>query len=137
MVYFISGHRNLSYKDFEEYYIPVIDNIIWTDNAPIFVVGDCNGVDKFAMNYIYNTYNDRCVLNIFHMFESPRNTPLNKKVCEFDNNYEDNVFFFGGFISDEDRDSAMTKASDTDIAFIKDNRWNSGTAQNIKRRHGI
>ena len=31
----------------------------------------------------------------------------------------------------------MTNDSDFDIAFVKDNRWNSGTAQNIKRRHRI
>ncbi len=42
-----------------------------------------------------------------------------------------------GFRSDEERDSAMTTDSDFDIAFVKDNRWDSGTAQNIKRRNGI
>lgn len=31
----------------------------------------------------------------------------------------------------------MTNVSNYDIAFVKDNRWDSGTAQNIKRRHNI
>lgn len=64
------------------------------------------------------------------MFTKPRNTPeATTKVLL------DIVDFRGGFKSDEDRDSAMTRDSDFDIAFIKDNRWDSGTAQNIKRRY--
>lgn len=31
----------------------------------------------------------------------------------------------------------MTRDSDFDIVFVKDDRWDSGTAQNIKRRHNI
>lgn len=47
------------------------------------------------------------------------------------------VSTISGFKSDEERDSAMTRDSDFDIAFVKDDRWDSGTAQNIKRRHNI
>lgn len=47
------------------------------------------------------------------------------------------VGYIGGFKSDKERDSAMTEVSNFDIAFVKNNRWNSGTAQNIKRRHGM
>lgn len=130
MIYFISGHRNLSKEEFELYYEPVIDNTTVNDPDPEFVVGDCDGVDKFAMDYIYN--NLRCPLTIYHMFNSPRNTPEGMEMEDVDE-----VYFVGGFTSDEERDSAMTKASDFDIAFIKDNRWRSGTAQNILRRHGI
>lgn len=138
MIYFISGHRDLSYEDFEKYYIPVIDNIMGRDGMAEFVVGDCDGVDKYAMDYIYKNYKEYCILTIYHMFTSPRNTPLNKVVDDF-NNYKDNnwVYFKGGFRSDIERDSAMTNVSNIDIAFVKDNRWDSGTAQNIKRRHGI
>ena len=68
------------------------------------------------------------------MFDSPRNTPngLPKEELE-----EKGVLFSGGFKSDEERDSSMTNVSNYDIAFVKDNRWKSGTAQNIKRRHNI
>ena len=31
----------------------------------------------------------------------------------------------------------MTRVSDVDIAYVREGRWNSGTAQNIKRRHTI
>jgi hypothetical protein len=131
MIYFISGHRNLSYKDFELYYKPVIDNVVINDKEAEFVVGDYDGVDKFAMDYIYEEY---CVpLTIYYMFDTPRNTP---RVLSGDPNSV-GVYFRGGFTSDEERDSAMTKISDFDIAFVKNNRWDSGTAQNIERRHNL
>lgn len=131
MIYFVSGHRDLSYEDFELYYKPIIDNVIVNDETPEFVVGDCDGVDKFAMDYIW----DECdhPLTIFHMFDTPRNVPDGMDM----NPNAEGVYFEGGFTSDEERDAAMTKASDLDIAFVKDNRWDSGTAQNIKRRHEI
>lgn len=131
MTYFISGHRDLSIEDFRLYYKPFIDKVVMEDLCPNFVVGDCDGVDKFAMDYIYKYYT--CPLIIYHMFDTPRNIP--EGLCEHPEGNE--VYFQGGFTSDEERDSAMTKASDFDIAFVKDNRWDSGTAQNIKRRHGI
>ena len=131
MIYFISGHRDLSYEDFELYYKPVIDNVITNDKESIFIVGDYEGVDKFAMNYIFKCY--AVPLIIYHMFNNLRNIPEGLS----ENPESERVFLKGGFKSDEERDSAMTKASDFDIAFVKDNRWNSGTAQNIKRRHGI
>ena len=131
MIYFVSGHRDLSYEDFELYYKPIIDNVIANDETPEFVVGDCEGVDKFAMDYIFEYY--IIPLTIYYIGNSPRNIP--KGLSE--NPESEEVYFKGGFKSDEERDSAMTKASDFDIAFVKDNRWDSGTAQNIKRRHNI
>lgn len=79
------------------------------------------------------------------MFDSPRNTPegfikANNIIDKYNWTYIKEfleIKFIGGFKSDIERDSAMTENSDYDIAFIKDNRWNSGTAQNIKRRHSI
>lgn len=130
MIYFISGHRDLSYEDFEKYYTPIIDKAIREDDEAKFVIGDCCGVDKFAMDYIFNK--DICHITIYHMFNKPRNIPeANTRVIL------DLVDFRGGFKSDEERDSAMTRDSDFDIAFVKDCRWNSGTAQNIKRRYNI
>lgn len=131
MTYFISGHRNLSYDDFELYYEPVISNIIANDKEAEFVVGDCDGVDKFSMDFIFRYY--IVPLTIYHIGDAPRNIPGGLS----ENSGFEGVFFKGGFTSDEERDSAMTKVSDFDIAFVKDNRWNSGTAQNIKRRHNI
>lgn len=131
MIYFISGHRNLSYEDFEKYYIPKIREVLENDPWAEFVVGDCDGADKFAMDYIYNK--SKKTITIYHMFNSPRNIPKTYEPAH-DMLYSQ-LLFRSGFKSDEERDSAMTRDSDFDIAFVKDGRWNSGTAQNIKRRH--
>ena len=40
----------------------------------------------------------------------------------------------GGFENDIDRDSAMTKNSNYDVAYIRKGKEDSGTAQNILRR---
>lgn len=134
MIYFVSGHRDLSYEDFEKYYIPKIEEVAKKDTEAEFIVGDCDGVDKYVMDYIFSE--TLCSLTIYYMFSKPRNTPNDKPVGSLVSSYK-LVYFRGGFKSDEERDSAMTRNSDCDIAFIKDNRWNSGTAQNIKRRHNI
>lgn len=131
MKYFISGHGNLTKEEFEGYYKPVIDNIVANDNEVEFIVGDYHGADKLAMDYIFEYYD--VPLIIYHMFDTPRNTPKNLS----ENPESEGVYFVGGFKSDEERDAAMTRDSDFDIAFVKDNRWDSGTAQNIKRRHSI
>lgn len=136
MIYFISGHRDLSYEDFEIYYVSKIREVLENDPDAEFVVGDYHGVDKFAMDYIYNKTGRK--LTIYHMFTLPRNIPENYELQASIEDIIDNcVFFSSGYESDEERDSAMTAASDFDIAFVKDNRWNSGTAQNIKRRCNI
>ena len=59
------------------------------------------------------------------MFEAPRNK--NPKITQTR----------GGFTSDEERDAAMTKMSVKDIAFVRNGKWTSGTAQNILRRYRL
>nr|DAN43748.1 MAG TPA: YspA [Caudoviricetes sp.] len=126
MTYFISGHRDITEEEFKKYYIPAIYSAYYEDlDFAGFVVGDYEGVDKMAMDYI--TKNLPCELIIFHMFENPRNTPED----------ESRVIYVGNYTTDEERDAAMTMASDIDIAFVREGRWDSGTAQNIKRRHTL
>ena len=38
----------------------------------------------------------------------------------------------GHYKTDEERDAAMTRVSDVDIAYVREGRWNSGTAQKYK-----
>lgn len=40
MIYFISGHRDLSYEDFKKYYIPKIREVLENDPWAEFIVGD-------------------------------------------------------------------------------------------------
>ena len=136
MKYFISGHRDLLYEDFEKYYIPKIKAVLEEDPYAEFVIGDYDGVDKYAMDYIYNKTNRH--FTIYHMFKSPRNIPEGyESLIIIEDMLNCQVSVIPGFKSDEERDAAMTRGSDFDIAFVKDNRWDSGTAQNIKRRYSI
>ncbi len=66
-----------------------------------------------------------CFIELYHMFDKPRHLLSDEIVCR------------GGYKDDIERDSAMTRNSDVDIAFIQEGRWTSGTAQNILRRHEI
>ena len=118
MIYFISGHLSLTQEEFDTYYKPLIDKAL-SDNHS-FVVGDARGADALAQNYLFGK-TDKVV--VYHMFESPRN----------------NVGFptEGGYESDELRDIAMTDNSDSDIAWVRKGREESGTQKNLNRRERL
>ena len=40
MIYFISGHRDLTIEEFKKHYIPKIDEVCAFDKNAKFVVGD-------------------------------------------------------------------------------------------------
>lgn len=123
-VYFISGHRNITPEEFSFNYELAIGAVLNENPDALFVVGDYYGVDIMAQNYLLDVekVNPEHVF-VYHMFDKPRNA--NPKV----------VNFCGGYTSDEERDAAMTAASTSDIAFVRDHTKLSGTAQNILRRH--
>ena len=118
MIYFISGHLSLTQEEFDTYYKPLIDKAL-SDNHS-FVAGDARGADALAQNYLFGK-TDKVV--VYHMFESPRN----------------NVGFptEGGYESDELRDIAMTDNSDSDIAWVRKGREESGTQKNLNRRERL
>jgi hypothetical protein len=120
--YFISGHRNISNEEFEKYK-NALSEIIDKNPEALFVVGDYYGVDIMAQNYLIDELNinpER--ITVYHMFNSARN--INPKITNT----------IGGFMTDEERDAAMTANSFKDIAFVKNHTEWSGTGQNILRR---
>lgn len=129
MIHFISGHRDVTEEEFEKYYIPKINEAIREGDT--FVVGDYEGVDQMAMNYLMERGAE---FKIFHMFDKPRHTPFGHSI-NFCISGDFDISFRGGFTSDEARDSAMTEISHYDIAFVRPGKWDSGTAENIYRRH--
>jgi hypothetical protein len=117
---FISGHRDLTQDEFNEHYVPLIDKAI--AEGCDFVVGDARGADTMAQVYLaYRWIICGCKVTVFHMSDSPR---VNK----------DRFPTRGGYQSDDERDAAMTAASDFDIAWVRSGYEDSGTAQNIARR---
>ena len=123
ITYFISGHRDITEIEFEYNYKPIIENALSNMPNCKFVVGDFEGADIMAQNYLMDVLNvepDR--VTVYHMLDTPRN--INPKITQTK----------GGFKTDEERDSAMTANSFEDIAFVRDHTKLSGTAQNILRR---
>ena len=76
------------------------------------------GVDFMAQEWL-SVYGHP--VTVFHMFDSPR-----WLLGQFPT--------VGGFTTDDERDAAMTAASDQDIAWVRPGREKSGTAKNIQRR---
>ena len=118
MIYFISGHLDLTMREFLLHYVPAIHKAM-QDAHPSFVVGDARGADKMAQAYLKERF-DKADVTVYHMLEEARSNagfPLK-----------------GGFKSDKKRDSAMTRDSDGDIAWVRPGHERSGTAQNLRRR---
>lgn len=122
--YFISGHRNITEKEFEVYKKKIDEVLEHTPDA-LFVVGDYYGVDIMSQNYLIERNVNPINITVYHMFTEPRN--INPNI----------VNVIGGFETDEERDAAMTSVSKHDIAFVRNHTELSGTAQNLLRRHLI
>ena len=117
MIYFISGHRDTTKEEFDNFYIPKINEAIEEDfsDTTRFVVGDYEGADIMAQEYLKALCEEGRLnysqVTVYHMFDSPRHLASDK------------FTLVGGFKGDVERDFAMIEASDKDIAFIR--KWNS------------
>ena len=131
IIYFISGHRNITDDEFNDNYVKRFIEIesrwhegdISEEFAPRYVVGDYCGVDIMSQNYLVDILKiNPNRITVYHMFNKPRN--INPKIH--------NVI--GGFRTDEERDAEMTWNSTEDIAFVRDHLKLGGTGMNILRR---
>ena len=125
MIYFISGHRNLTEKEFIDNYALKIENIMREDNSASFVVGDWEGCDTMFLNFIKHTYYFQPRICIYY---------VNKPRVDLEG--LQNVDLFNKKTYDE-CDASMTQDSDFDVAWIRPGREDSHTALNIKRRYGL
>lgn len=125
MIYFISGHRKINKDEFDRLYIPAITKVIAFDPDFRFVVAECRGVDSMAQDLLKSLLSEdqHYRVTVYHMFDKPRYLASDKFNVR------------GGFKDDIERDTAMTIVSNFDIAFVRKGCWESGTAQNIQRRH--
>jgi hypothetical protein len=114
----ISGHYDLSEAEFERHYRPQIDEAI--AHGDHFIVGDANGADVSAQQYLFARLGASDRVRVFHMLDRPRHNAGFATV--------------GGFDSDEQRNEAMTHQSDYDIAWIRHGFEHAGTARNLARR---
>lgn len=116
--FFVSGHLDLTEEEFRKHYKWKLDQaMLWESRI---VVGDARGADAMAQDYLASKeYGD---VVVFHMLDEPRH--LASKFWDRK----------GGWQSDEERDAAATRHSDTDIAWVRPGRESSGTARNLSRR---
>jgi hypothetical protein len=120
--YFISGHRDITEQEFEKYKL-LIHSTYVNDPEARFVVADYHGADFMAQNFLLDVLEvEPERVTVYHMGDTPMN--VNPKV----------VNLRGGFKTDSERDEAMTLVSISDIAFVRDCKTMSGTAENILRR---
>ncbi len=115
MTAFVSGHRDINEHEFEEHYVPSLNEAMARGDE-IFIC-DYYGADQMAQEYLYNHEYENIV--ILHMKESPR-----VNVGEWPT--------IGGFETDEERDAYGTYHTDYDIAWCR--KHGSGTWQNLERR---
>ena len=113
---FISGHMDLTAQEFEEHYAPRLRDVVATGAA--VVVGDARGADTMAQRYLKAARHENVL--VYHMLATPR--------------FNADFPTVGGFASDRERDEAMTRASSSDIAWVRPGREKSGTAKNLARR---
>lgn len=115
MIYFISGHLDLTKEEFYIHYSQLLREAACSGAK--FIVGDASGADNMAQEFLAELFAD---VTVYHMFDRPRHNHGFETI--------------GGFKSDKERDEAMTNNSDADIAWVRMGREKSGTARNIKRR---
>ncbi len=131
-VVFVSGHLDLTKEEFHEHYVPAIHRA--AEEGRGFVIGDAPGCDYMTQRWIHHESAARMLENrppipriVYHMLERPRHNfgrNTGKAATE------------GGFLSDNERDAAMTEASSADIAWVRPGKERSGTAKNLARRAG-
>lgn len=112
---FASGHRNLTPDEFEEHYVPKLNEAM--ERGDEIYVCDYYGADQMVQEYLFNHEYEN--VRVVHMKDSPR-----FYIGEFP--------LIGGFNSDDERDSYCTFNTDYDIAWSR--KTGSGTWQNLERR---
>lgn len=133
---FISGHRDLTREEFKTYYCHVIDAYInWINiesnlgkKQVTFYVGDCEGCDRFAIEYLVGKLNRNIKLVICSLKEK-FDGQINYDLC-----INDNISVIKEFNTHEERDCYMTEQTEYDVLWVREGKWSSGTAQNYVRR---
>ena len=120
-VFFVSGHLDLTPEEFQEHYVPLLERALHHSSYPRFIVGDARGADTMAQQWLKD---HEAEVKVYHMLTTPRNN-------------QGGFLTLGGFTSDTERDEAMTRDSEFDLAWVRPGRETSGTAKNIQRRETL
>ena len=105
-IFFISGHIDLEEDEFNIHYKPKIDEALLNPQSR-FVIGDARGADTMGKNYLTDRIDKTRI--IIYTLRNP------KKVKGDLSTYQ----LQGSFRNHEEKDSAMTRSSNVDIAWIR------------------
>jgi hypothetical protein len=134
--YFIFGHMDLSQADFDQYYKDKISQAA-EDKHSCFVVGSAPGADSMALALLTKLCSpqDLYRITVYHKGDAPETS------------VDTRIQTVGGFKTHDEKDSAMTRASDIDIAYLRsvdesrklygekyDPTKKSSTQKNLERR---
>lgn len=138
---FVSGHMDLTPEEFRAHYVPRLHELVQA--RCVFVCGDAPGCDHMVQRWFADSFPlGGAPLTVYHMLHAPRPHrepyvgPFNSTPMPFP---VDVYPLVGGFRSDEERDAAMTGASDEDLAWVRQDRRSrrSGTQANLDRRRRV
>ena len=119
---FISGNNDLSEKQFIQYYLPIITELIKDDNI-YFNISDDDGCSEMTQILLNSNIKNKNKVSVYCIGDTPKHYVSNRFLC------------FSGFKTIEERNAAMTFASTTDLHVIIPGKGNSAVKDNLCRRN--
>ena len=119
---FISGNNDLSEKQFIQYYLPIITELIKDDNI-YFNISDDDGCSEMTQILLNNNIKNKNKVSVYCIGDTPKHYVSDRFLC------------FSGFKTIEERNAAMTFASTTDLHVIIPGKGNSAVKDNLCRRN--
>lgn len=119
---FISGNNDLSEKQFIQYYLPIITELIKDDNI-YFNISDDDGCSEMTQILLNSNIKNKNKVSVYCIGDTPKHYVSDRFLC------------FSGFKTMEERNAAMTFASTTDLHVIIPGKGNSAVKDNLCRRN--
>jgi hypothetical protein len=119
---FISGNSDINDKKFIQYYLPVITELTKDENV-YFNLSDDEGCAEMVQILLSKTVKDKSRVAIYCIGDQPK--------CYIDSEF---VCYYG-FRTLEERDAAMTMASNMDLHVILSGKGRSAVENNLCRRN--
>ena len=119
---FISGNLDLTDKQFIQYYLPIITELAKEDNI-YFNVSDDDGCSEMVQILLNNLLKDKFKVSVYCVGDNPKHFISSDFLC------------FTGFRTLEERNAAMTFASNMDLHVILPGKGRSSVEDNLCRRN--
>lgn len=119
---FISGNLDLSDKQFMQYYMPILTELAKEDFV-YFNLSDDEGCSEMSQILLNKLLIDRNRVTIYCIGDTPKHYVSENFVC------------FHGFKTLEERNAAMTLASNNDLHVILPGKGSSSIKDNLCRRN--